>query len=388
MVRTAPRGIDKPDAYKKETIENLTAGMICEENTEAETYPNIIFIQNESLYDLELITEKVWNEDPLAGLKELQEKYTSGKMISPTSGGGTCNVEYEILTAYPYYNTGGTPFSNQIKAGTDSLVSILKAQGYATEAIHFNRGDFFNRKVAYANLGFDKMVFSEDIEAGSADELFNSWFGDRRVYQELITEFENRDKSMPYFAHVVMTQNHGPYVYDYNAYGIEVEQDMDEDEKQQMQTYLNLEKESVESLIEVLEYFEQVEDPTILVFWGDHALGVAMFGISTDDSVDDYVATHLTPLLIWDNYGLKKDDLGVVSAYNISPYLLNLIGLKTDAYMNYMYENAVPNVLNEIEIVDENAYTYLYTWDEEQETVWNNVWLLQYDRMFGKKYSN
>ncbi len=388
LVRTLPQGVEKPKGYSKKNIQKLVEEAETSEYADVQVYPNIIYIQNESLYDLELIAERKWSEDPLAGLKELQEEYTSGMLISPTSGGGTCNVEYEVLTGYPYFNTGGTPFTNLIQNGTESMVSILSSQGYQTEAMHLNTGGFFNRKVVYSNLGFDKAVFSEDVSGVPKEEYYNEvWVSDKCLYLEVIKEFESRDRRKPYFAHIVTTQNHGPYSYTYDWHGITVQAEMNPDEKRCLQTYVNAEKESVEALKMLLEYFKNISEPTIVVFWGDHCPGFSMLGISTDDSMENYTDTHLTPLLVWNNYGLEKDELGTISAYNISPYILNLVGIHTDSYMNYLYNKNVPNVLNEIEVLDRRQFQYVNDWDEQKKTIWNNAWQLQYDRIFGKKYS-
>lgn len=385
LVRTAPREPEKPAGYNRENVLAITETR--EEPKEDAIHPNIIYIQNESLYDMALVTDTIWNEDPLDDLRELQEENTGGYLISPMAGGGTCNVEYEILTAYPYYNTRGTPFTNLIKKGASSIVSILREQGYETEAIHLNRGDFFNRDVVYSNLGFDKIYFSDAVTSHAEEDLFNGWYGDAFLYEEFISEFENRDPDKPYFAHVVTTQNHGGYEWAYDDHGILVDEKAADSDWREIQTFLNLEKESVESLKKLIAYFETQSEPTVIVFWGDHFPGFSQFGISESDSMEFYIKEHLTPLLIWNNYGLEAEAPEMMSAYNISPYILNLTGLSADVYMDYMRSCSVPNVLNEVEIMDENHYRYLQDWDESQRGIWDNIWMLQYDRMFGKKYS-
>ncbi len=76
--------LDTP--YSRNEVEKIE--VIKNEDEEVVKYPNIIYIQNETLYDMSLVVPVRWNVDPLEKLKVLQAEYTSGSMISPMMGGG------------------------------------------------------------------------------------------------------------------------------------------------------------------------------------------------------------------------------------------------------------------------------------------------------------
>lgn len=388
IVRTAPRKVEAPEGYNRSTIEAIVSdyeGKKSEEQT-----PDIIFIQCESLFDMSLITDSYWSENPLEGLYELDDEENTQVtyMLSPMTGGGTCNVEYEALTGYSVSNTSGTPFIDMISKDMPSMVSILEDLGYATTAIHTNTGNFFNRRSVYTMLGFDKIEFSEEFEAAgvvSEEDKIGVWYDDEAAYKLLIDDYEHKDESKPYFAHVVTTQNHGPYTTEYDG-GVTVDADMSDDANQQLQNYLNLSKLSVESIKELLAYFDQSNRDVILVFWGDHCPGYGQFNMATSGAMGE-MKSHYTPLMIWNNFGLKTQWPDLVATYQVPECLCRDLGIYSDSYMNYMMENQAPTVLGNAVFIDSETVTDTSVWDESQISVWNNLWLLQYDRMFGKKYS-
>lgn len=388
VIRSAPCSVEEPEDYDKKTIAAISEDV--EVSTDIASTPDIIFIQCESLFDLSLITESYWSEDPLAELYALDEKENAQVMymLSPMTGGGTCNVEYEALTGYPVYNTDGTPYIDKISVGMPSMVSVLEELGYCSTAIHTNTGGYFNRRSVYTSLGFDHIIFSEEFQDDatvSEEDIINGWYDDWAAYKLLIEDYENRDETKPYFAHVVTTQNHGPYVSEYYD-GIDVDADLSVEANSMLQNYLNLSKLSVDSLQKLIDYFSSAENDVVLVFWGDHCPGYSMFNISLQDSTSE-IKSHYTPMVVWNNYDLETQWPQVVSTYQMPIYLCHDLDINNDVYMNYLYENNVPSVLGSIVVEGADTFSDISAWDESQNALWHNLWLLQYDRMFGKKYS-
>lgn len=385
MVRTAPRGYEAPDGYSKEKIDEILKDTVAEKD--AKSTPNIIYIQCESLYDLSLESDAYWSENPLQRLYDAAEDadIQVGYCLTPAAGGGTCFPEYEALTGYTSANTNEYPYLRMIKPGTLSIVSILEGKGYGTTAIHTNIGGFFNRRVAYSNMGFDNLIFEEeyrDTGVLNDDDYVNCWAKDEAAYKLLIQDFEKRDKSKPYFAHVVTAQNHGAYNAPYYD-GIDVDGDMNLNENFQLQAYLNESKLSVDSFMELIDYFRNVDEDTIIVFWGDHCPGFNLFGMN----IENEVKLHFTPMVVWNNFGMADNLKDITATYQISPYVLNSLGIRSDVYMDYQYDNYMRGVYAGMEIENIDTYVGMDQWDGKKQEVWNNLWYLQYDRMFGKKYS-
>ena len=78
------------------------------------------------------------------------------------------------------------------------------------------------------------------------------------------------------------------------------------------------------------EYFSQVDEPVILVFWGDHYNPIdsnydvyTTTGYASGSSTDPRL--HQTTLLMWSNYSQQQVDLGTIAAYDISPVMMELL---------------------------------------------------------------
>ena len=141
------------------------------------------------------------------------------------------------------------------------------------------------------------------------------------------------------------------------------------------------------------DYFSQVEEPVILVFWGDHYNPIdsnydiyTRSGYASGSSADPRL--HQTTLLMWSNYSDRAVDLGTIAAYDISPVMMELFGLRQPAYFQFLgrqlraaYRANTRGTILEKDGTASNELTPLQQkWSDEH-------WLLQYDLMFGKGYA-
>lgn len=376
--------IKKPDDYSEQRVNKIINQ---EKEVSGDALPNIIIIMNESFFKFDELEGINVSSEIFSNLKEYEENFTSGRMITPVYGGGTSQVEYEVLTGYPTSNTGNRiVYSDLINEDIVSMVSILKESNYFTLAMHPYTGNFFKRNYVYEKMGFDRKIFLEDMDNPKEEGTYVS---DRYLYNQLIQEYENRDVSKPFFSHIVTMQNHGGYAYSYDKYGIEVDVvGLDESSESDLSTYANLLKESDESLKYLIEYFSSLNEPTIIAFFGDHAPNLSNYGIinTANNSNEEYIQYHNTPLLIWDNMGLEKQELGYVSSYKVGSIILDSIGINGDNYFDLVEDNKVLSGTNNIFIKDGIIMDKSSLSMEEISTL-NDLWILQYDRMFGRRYS-
>ena len=93
----------------------------------------------------------------------------------------------------------------------------------------------------------------------------------------------------------------------------------------QLQDFATGVYEADQALGELVDYFSDVDEPTIIVFWGDHynPLGTGYEVFEKTGYIDqgDTTSPNLrqTDLLIWSNYYKEPIDLGTVAAYETSP---------------------------------------------------------------------
>ena len=111
--------------------------------------------------------------------------------------------------------------------------------------------------------------------------------------------------------------------------------------------YLSLMKESDEAFRELLEYFKECEEPTMILLFGDHQPGVEdeffdeIAGkASSQMSAPEQLVWYQTPFIIWTNYGQPYQDLGDLGAVYLSSYLLKLAGLRLTPYHQFLLEMA------------------------------------------------
>ena len=109
--------------------------------------------------------------------------------------------------------------------------------------------------------------------------------------------------------------------------------------------YLSLMRTSDQALAWLLGLLEELEEPTMVVLFGDHQPSVEDEFYYEISGLDEKTVTseesliwYRTPYLIWTNYGLEKEELGDMSAYYLSGEVLRLAGLETTPYQNFLLE--------------------------------------------------
>lgn len=390
LVRTAPRSIDRPEDYSKETIlalQNSVSESYVEKESDDEL-PNLIFVMNESLYDIDSLEEITFNIDPLVELKKLQKDYTNGYLISPSYGGGTCNVEFEVLTGCSVENIGGInalPYVDMIHQDLSSMVSLLNSRGYKTTSFHPNTGTYFNRRNVYEYMQFDEIYFTEEM--GELEEE-GTYASDTALYEKVIQAYEENESSgSPFFSYIITMQNHGGYDYQYNEYGINVVENTKCTNEQALQTFANLEYSSIEAFTGFIDYFDNISEPTIIVMFGDHSPGLGSIGYQFESSnVTGELEYRTTPLVVWSNYDLPYEEWEYINAYNLAAKVFEYANIEMDEFFLYgLKEENVPT-LGEDYYIDK-------TWKSGKDVIEfanykQKLWSLAYDRIFGKDYGS
>lgn len=388
MIKEIPTPLKAPENYSRELVETVIGQepRILDLDVQDSALPHIIMIMNETFYDIERFDELEFNQEIMPHLKRYQEMFSSGKLITPSYGGMTCQVEYEVLTGYPTSNSDGKiGYMELINRKMDSLVSVFKSHGYVTHALHPYTKQYFKRNRVYEFMQFDSMTFIEDMEDLSYE---GEYVSDKYVYQQVIRQFEERNQGKPFFAHIVTMQNHGGYSYIYDKHGIKELEKFGTNKNKNLETYANLLKESDESLAYLVEYFEAQNEPVIIVFYGDHSPnfeGLNWNPFTNSNNIDEVLKQYTTPFLIWNNMGLKQQDYGYINAYKLGAKVLELINIDDDPYFNLINSSNIMT-LNGKEIKEEQGYISVKTSLENGRETMNKLWVLQYDRLFGKQY--
>ena len=409
--------VSAPEDYSQEAVEQLKGELLQNPSPEPfypdsyaakgdgrVTQPNIIFVMNESFWDVTELEGIAYDQPVTPNLQRLKGEAAVGKAYSPSFGGGTCDVEFEALTGYSmeFLPSGSKPYQQHVTRDMLATPSFLKSQGYDTLAVHGYYRKYWSRDTAYPHLGIDKFIAAEDFENPEKKRSYY-WGGglitDGEMARRIIQEYENRDPSKPLFLHAVTMQNHTSYNEKNYPEEELVEitsapEGLSQETLSQLRDFATGIREADAMLGALVDYFSQVEEPTILVFWGDHynpvGKGYELYEktgyIDPGDTASPML--HGTPLVVWSNYYQEPVDLGTVAAYEISPVVMDLYGLERPPLYSYLIQqlDAYRARTRGITVQPDGSFSDSLT--EEQQAWFDNHWLLQYDGMFGEDYLN
>lgn len=382
--------LEKPEGYSEEEVQRLLAPYQMGTEEEMKVKPNIIMIMNESFFDVTKLEEVSFSENPLSNFKDYQNSFAKGSIATSIYGGRTSQTEYEVLTGESVYFTdpSNIAYSKFVHEDTQSMAKLLKAEGYKTVALHGYEKKFFSRDEAYPNLGLDQFIASEDFEN---PKLARGYISDEALVDKIIDLYEHKDNN-PLFYHVVTMQNHMPYSDTYTANNITVSQpNLSDTQLNSLTSYVNSIKDSDKALKKLIDYFSQVDEPTVIVMYGDHlpALDEQYELYKDSDFIEgnfdkeDCAKLYQTPFVIWNNYNLPQKDFGTIDATYLGGQVLDYIGYHKDAYMNYLLDTSkILKAYGEHFVIDgKGQIKTLEDLTEQEKITLNNLWMIQYNRL-------
>ena len=390
--------VDKPEGYCAEYVEEIKeviAGL--EEQPkigQPEKQPTVIAIMNESFTDMNSYYTVALSEDPKPSTRALMvdDNTYSGTAYASVTGGSTCDSEFEFLTSntMSFLPTGSKPYQQYIKSDQTSIVSTLESYGYDSVAIHPGKADAWHRSTVYPFLGFDKFIPA--LEFTEKRVLERAYTRDRSCYNQLIHEYEeHKDAEDPLFIFNVTIQNHGGFKE--KNYPSQVFIENSNKDFSEAEQYLTLIKQSDTALKELIEYFNNEEEPVVILFFGDHwpELGSDylkyILGVDSDMdmSPEDTMKQYEVPFFIWANYDLEGSSEETTGFNRLSGFLLSAAGLDETPYQRYISEfsESIP-VVTGIGMIDKDGNTYLNGDKTEYDDVINKYSVLQYNQMFDK----
>ncbi|MDF2650838.1 MAG: sulfatase [Paenibacillus sp.] len=400
--------VQKPETYSDQSIATVAANLQETGVQEAKLKksvdagslkgkkPNVIFIMSEAFWDPTLLTNVTFNEDPVPTLHRLQKESTSGYMLSPQFGGGTSNVEFEVLTgnSMSLLPGGSIPYQQYITKPVPSLASYFADQGYKSMGIHSYEGWFWNRNSVYKELGFESFKSSEHFENPEMNGYFIS---DAEVSRSIIDEVDKTED--PMFMYNVTMQNHGPY--DEPRYGenkFKAEGNLTPEAKTILETYAQGAHDADQSLQMLIDHFQESNEPTMIVFYGDHLpmlgfdyqvykeAGFIQTSNANNWSLEEVKKMHSIPLVTWSNFDMPKQDIPVLSSSFLGAHVLDMLHMEKPANFKVNAELAakVPGLLSNL-VVDENQELHAEV-PESVQALRDDYRNVQYDLLFGKQY--
>ena len=367
--------VEKPEGYSEESLGNVTEGNASDGTSVTVTDPdettrpvNVIVIMNESFSDLSVLPGVETNMDAMPFLRSLTENTIKGYAYSSVFGGTTANSEYEFLTGNTtaYLPVGTVPYQMYVSDGDPTLVSQMSALGYHTIAAHPYRSSGWNRPSVYSNFGFDEVYFESDFQNREymRGDSKTGYVTDRCDYENLIRMYEEKEAGEPLFLFNVTMQNHSGYQMAWTNLPKEVWLTGElEGRFQTVNQYLSLVYQSDQAFEELIAYFSQVDEPTMILLFGDHQPQVAtnfytdVLGNDPDTALAQ--KKQMVPFFLWANYDIPEAEGVELSLNYLSALLMDAANLPMTGYQKYLLElwETAP-VINTVGVRDADGNWY------------------------------
>jgi phosphoglycerol transferase MdoB-like AlkP superfamily enzyme len=356
---------------------------------------NIICIMDESFADMAIFDTLELSGDTIPFYHSLKENTIKGWMYSPVTGAGTANVEYEFLTgnSVAFLPDETTAYQLYVKQDMPSLFSWAKSLGFSTTAMHPYYSSGWNRVQVYNDFGVDVQLYNTDF---TMPTYVRGYISDESDFEKIksITEAANGEKT---FIFNVTMQNHGGYRQGWrnlmrnitltgSMYG----------SSDYTEQYLNLMYETDSQLEQLLDYYSNVDEPTMIVLFGDHQGKLSswfyeykLYGKDLDQrTLEELEQMYVTPFFIWTNYDSQEAQDVMLSANYLGALAAKVSNYPTTGYMDFLL-----NLYEELPVVQTMGYINqegtLTDQESEltqkQQEMLSNYEILSYYNLFGYK---
>ena len=360
-----------------------------EKGTVVKKQPHIIVIMNEAFSDLSILGEYTTNMDEMPFMRSLMAgayNTVSGYMDVPVLGGNTANTEFEFLTGdtMAFLPQGSIAYQQFVHEKMPSVASTLKALGYRTVALHPYRASGWDRSEVYPYFGFDVFYSQSDF---TNPLIYRKYISDQSDIEKVIEIYE-QNPEQPLFMFNVTMQNHSSYsdVFDNFTPQIEVEGT----DSVALNQYLSLLYESDKALGQLVQYFDRLDDPTIIVFFGDHqptdSVVAPIYKLNGESvyslTEEELRLRYKVPYIIHANYDIEEEQNVPMSSNYLGIKTLELAGVTLNSYQQFVAENyrKYPSVsVLQIRDADGNVYSV-----DKKEELLNDYQILQYHHLFEK----
>lgn len=394
--------IAEPEGYSEEEIAALEEQYAAQDGAqmedtlagvgEPEKKPTIIVVMSESYADLSVVGDFSTNREVTPFYDSLTENTMKGYALSSVFGAKTPNSEWEFMTGntMAFLPGGSVVYQQYITDQPTSIVSNLKNEGYTCVAMHPYYDTGWSRNTVYPNLGFDEMYFLDDFDQ---TKLMREYVTDQELYESIIERYESRPANEDLFIMSISMQNHGGYTEKYANFQEEVR--MLGLNYPDVNQYLSLVHESDKALEYLITYFQNVDEPVEIVFFGDHQPslsssfypylnGKGLSGLTTDE----LQALYTVPFFIWTNYETSEETVDITSLNFLSSLALERSGLPLPAYNRFLLD-----LMEEIPAINSRGYysksagRFVHLEDAQgKESEWMKQYeMLQYNNMFDKR---
>ena len=323
--------VSKPGNYSVQKVQEILEPYIEESKKDEEgqadsVKPNIIVIMNEAFSDPAVLGDFETNMDYMPYIRSMTKNTVKGNLHVSVKGGNTANTEYEFLTgnSMAFLPAGSVPYQQYIRGEMPTVASQLKKMGYETFSIHPYRANGWNRNKVYEYFGFETSYFKESFTNAP---IIREYTSDLATYQKIVDIYNSKTPGQPMFVFDVTMQNHSSYSKEYDNFTPDVEVLGSNGSAKLLERYLSLIKISDEAFAQLVEYFSVVDEPTVILMFGDHqpvdwvvSPIYSMNGNNDQNSWSESAERYQVPFILWTNYDIDEAAIEQEISYDFSQY--------------------------------------------------------------------
>lgn len=338
----------EPEGYNEKDLNDILNSSNVQKSNIKFGKPNIIVLFSESFWDVEQLDEIEFDKNITENFNNLKQEGNLINLVSPTYGGASENVAFELLTSgsMNYFPRGYIPimslYNRKNSENIPSLVKVLNNNGYSSKIV-FGK-DYYNSKKAYQKMGFEEYVQLTD------NEKYEN-ITDKYCTDVIIRDLENKDSTKPILYVLETIESHMPYNKEkYSNYDISItKSNLSNEMNETLLAYSQGIYNSDRELKRLYEYIKNYEEPTILIFLGDH---LPYLYTEDNKNVIDTLEYFNTDDELLNDYRKYNTQALILSNYDISDMNINnYSGL--DLLLN--------NIINQLDIKNEKYYEWINT---------------------------
>lgn len=356
--------VDKPEGFSRAEVESWDSALPADA-PEPEVKPNIIIVMGEAFSDLsdEAPFEYAEEHDPLKSYKKLcdSENAVSGHIVVSNYAAGTANTEFNVMTGMQtnMIGSGLTSSFRVVRKPTANIYSVLRGEGYDAFFMHPGKSWFYNRSSVFGRFGISDQVFEEAFDEGDRK---GTMISDAAFLEELKKDLETRmlENDAPLFVYSTTIENH--QAYNYGKFGdtelpeVPLNVDVQPVSTERLEVYMEGIRDNSDMLLELAEWLDSLQEPSLLVFFGDHRpnlgdtyedLGLGYMTNTVNDTPEAVIASYLSPFVIRANraYAEKVDIPALLESLDLADQTYTA-GRTLDGPV--ISDNYIPSILLEI----------------------------------------
>lgn len=320
--------------------------------------PDVVIYMAEAFWDVTKLGVR-FSRDPIPNFRALAAAHPRFSMTSPQRGGGTANVEFEMLTgiSHAVLPLSSVPYQHYVYRPLRALPALFREQGYRTLALHNFRREYYSRDKVYPLFGFERFIALDEIEPvdlegrrpsggfvnnrgiahldGREVLVDGAYPSDDPLVRRILDELDAPGDA-PRFLFAIGMVGHGPFLYrrwpqpDVTVASAEGRAPLDEKAEHDIENMANAAFRADRGLGYLVAALQKRARPTILVFFGDHqpSLRQETFAEVGFDAGEREHRRFETEVLFWSNRPLPEIEAKpAFSVFYLSPKILRAAGL-------------------------------------------------------------